>query len=143
MVILKHMKQGDIKKVVEYWCKTAEHDYETMLGLFRIKRYPDCLFFGHIVLEKILKAYVVKNTKKEAPKTHNLILLAELAGLNLSEEEKDLLDLTNSFNIKCRYPDFKLSFYKYYNNRERAIEKLNQIKKLYKILCQNLGQKMK
>ncbi len=137
------MKKEDIKKVIEYWQKTAEHDYETMLGLFRIKRYPDCLFYGHIVLEKILKAHVVKNTKKEAPKTHNLILLAELAELKLSEEEKDLLDLTNSFNIKCRYPDFKFSFYKYYNNLERAQGNLNKIKKLYKILCQGLNQKMK
>lgn len=59
--------------------ETARHDFETMLGLFRIKRYSDSLFYGHIVLEKILKAFVVKETKKDAPRTHNLLVLAGLA----------------------------------------------------------------
>jgi len=47
--------EEDVKKLVEYWQATAKRDYETMLGLFKIKRYPESLFFGHIVLEKILK----------------------------------------------------------------------------------------
>jgi len=52
-----------LKKIVEYWQKTAMRDYETMLGLFKIKRYPESLFFGHIALEKILKTLVVQETK--------------------------------------------------------------------------------
>ena len=52
------MKEADIKKAVKYWRATAGHDYETMLALFQAKRYSDSLFYGHIVLEKILKARV-------------------------------------------------------------------------------------
>ena len=47
-----------------------------MLGLFSIKRYSDSLFYGHIVLEKILKALVVQKIGEKLPKIHNLETLA-------------------------------------------------------------------
>ncbi|OGF21124.1 hypothetical protein A2Y83_02690 [Candidatus Falkowbacteria bacterium RBG_13_39_14] len=72
------MNPGEIKKIVKYWRETAEHDYATMLGLFRIKRYSESFFFGHIILEKILKALVVQKTKEHAPYIHNLSRLAEI-----------------------------------------------------------------
>ncbi|MCG2700674.1 HEPN domain-containing protein [Candidatus Parcubacteria bacterium] len=131
------MKKEDVKKIVRYWQKTAEHDYETMIGLFKIKRYSDSLFFGHLVLEKILKGSVVKYTGKQAPYIHNLTKLAELAKCDLLEEEMNLLDIVNRFNIRCRYPEHKLQFYKicdmgYTKNY------INKISKLYKMLCQKL-----
>ena len=134
------MKRQSVKKIVEYWTKTAAHDYETMLGLFRIKRYSDSLFFGHIVLEKILKGLVVKETKKEAPYIHNLTKLAEIAKCDLLKEEMDLLDVVNKFNIRSRYPEYKLQFYKQCN-KEYAKNYLDEIIKLYKKLCQKLKQK--
>jgi HEPN domain-containing protein len=114
-----------------------------MLGLFKIKRYSDSLFYGNIVLEKILKAHVVKNTKKEAPKTHDLLYLVKLSKLDsaLSEEDLDTLDLVNIFNIRARYPDYKFNFYKIYNRFEIAKEKLDITKILYKKLCQKLMPK--
>jgi len=45
-----NMKKEKSEKIAGYWNKTAQHDYKTMMGLFDIKRYSDCLFFGHIVL---------------------------------------------------------------------------------------------
>jgi HEPN domain-containing protein len=77
------MKKVDVKKMVKYWQVTAAHDYETMLALFQSKRYSDSLFYGHIVLEKILKAHAVNATKKEAPKIHDLVRLQELADIKL------------------------------------------------------------
>ena len=53
------MTEQNVKKIVEYWRKTAEYDYKTMVFLFKGKEYSNSLFFGHIVLEKILKALVV------------------------------------------------------------------------------------
>ena len=73
---MSRMNDDEVKKLVKYWLKTAEHDYETMEGLFKIKRYADCLFYAHITLEKILKASVVKQTKEDARYTHNLVVLA-------------------------------------------------------------------
>ena len=134
------MGKIDIKKVVKYWQKTAEHDCETMLGLFKIKRYSDSLFFGHIVLEKILKGLVVAEMKNEAPYIHNLVKLAELSKCDLSEKELDLLDEVNDFNIRARYPEYKLQFYKSCD-REYAKNYLDEIIKLYEKLCQKLKQK--
>lgn len=40
-----------------------------------------------------------------APRIHNLVRLAEIAGLKLSEEQIDLLADVNEFNIEGRYPE--------------------------------------
>lgn len=134
------MKKEDVKKVVKYWQTTAKRDYETMLGLFKIKRYPESLFYGHIVLEKILKGLAVERTEIEAPHIHNLTKLAKLAKRDLSEEEMDLLDEVNDFNIRARYPEYKLQFYKQCD-RKYAQNYLDKITKLYQKLCQKLKQK--
>lgn len=128
------MTSREVKKVVIYWQKTAEHDYETMLGLFRIKRYSDCLFFGHIVLEKVLKALVVLETKEQAAYTHNLVQLMTDACLDLTDQEKDLLSIVNRFNIRARYPDEKLRFYKMCT-KPYSEAHLRRIKALYLKLC--------
>lgn len=137
------MKKEVIKEVVLYWEETAKYSHKTMNGLFEIKRYSDSLFYGHIVLEKMLKAFVVLKTKDNPPLIHNLVKLAELAELKLSEEEKDLLDLATSFNVRCRYPDYKFSFYKKYNNKKETFEKLDKINTFYFFLCQELKQRIK
>ncbi len=133
------MEKENIKKIIEYWKITAKHDYETMLWLFKGKRYSDSLFFGHIVLEKILKGLTAKETQKEAPYIHNLTELAELGKCELSEEEMNLLDAANKFNIKARYPEYKLHFYKQCN-KEYAKNYIDKIIKLYKKICQKLTQ---
>ena len=134
------MKSADIKKLVNYWKATAEHDYETMLVLFKCKRYSDSLFFAHIVLEKIFKAHVVKNIKRQAPRIHDLVRLQELAEIKLSDEKVELLNEINDFNIRARYPEYKLQFYKLCT-RQYANKYLNESKKLYKELCQKLKLK--
>ena len=45
------MPSQKLQKMIDYWYKTAAHDYETMNGLFRIKRYSDSLFYGHVVID--------------------------------------------------------------------------------------------
>ena len=125
------------KEVATYWKKTAEHDFDTMLGLKKLKRYSDCLFFGHIILEKILKALAVEKTKKQAPRIHDLVRLHDLAKLNLSEEDVIFLKEVNNFNIATRYPDFKLQFYQVCT-KDFTEGYYKRIVVLYKILCQKL-----
>lgn len=127
------MEKENIKKIIEYWHITAKHDYETMLLLFKGKRYSDSLFFGHIVLEKVLKGMAVKETEKEAPYVHDLIRLVKIAKYNLPEEEMNLLDAVNKFNIKARYPEYKFHFYKQCDG-EYAKNYIDKIIKLYKKL---------
>ena len=130
----------DLKELIKYWHDSSKHDYETMIGLFRIKRYADTLFYGHIILEKILKSLSVKQNKKQAKFTHNLVTLAQDAKINCSKEQMELLAEINRFNIRARYPDIKLSFYKLCN-KKFAEDYLHIIKKLYKDLCLKLEEK--
>ena len=134
------MEKLNTKKIIEYWQKTAEHDYEIMLYLFKGKKYSESLFFGHIVLEKILKGLVVEKTKKQAPYIHDLIRLREIAELELSQDEIKLLNKVNEFNIRARYPEYKLQFYKQCD-KEYTKNYFDEIIKLYKKLCQKLKQK--
>ncbi len=102
----------NIDNVVTYWVDTASYDLETAEGLFRIKRYPYVLFMCHLGVEKLLKAILVKKTGKHADYTHNLVYLAEKAGLDFTEAQLDLLAEMNEFNLEARYPEVKMSFYK-------------------------------
>jgi len=97
---------------ITYWLKSAEHDLEVADTLFQSKKYDWCLFIAHLVLEKVLKAYFVKRYNKLPPKIHNLIRLAEMANLELTEGQKVFLDEVNDFNLAIRYPDYKFEFYK-------------------------------
>ena len=134
------MKKSGYKKLVEYWRKTAEYDYDTMKSLLKSKRYASSLFFGHIVLEKILKALVANNTKDHAPYTHDLVRLYKLTGLELDESTKIFLEKVNEFNMKARYPEWKLDFYK--KSNEKYVRKnIEEIDKIYKSLCQKLKPK--
>jgi HEPN domain-containing protein len=96
----------------EYWLKSAEHDLDAAKGLLKIKKYDWCLFLGHLVLEKALKAIYAQKHSDIPPRTHNLLLLAEKADIVLTNEQKIFLEQVNGFNIESRYPDQKLSFYK-------------------------------
>lgn len=98
---------------IDYWLKSAEHDLKAAVSLFKSKKYDWCLFIGHLVLEKTLKAlFVNANENKVPPWIHNLVKLAELSSLELTEEQKLFLDEVNDFNLESRYPDHKLEFYK-------------------------------
>ncbi len=128
------LNEHNQKELIKYWQVTAAHDYKTMEGLFKLKRYSDALFFGHIVLEKLLKSEVVRHTKENAPKIHDLARLAQLAGIEFDLETVGVLNVFNDFNIRCRYPEYKLEFYKKCN-RKYAQKYLTQVKILYKQIC--------
>ena len=100
------------KKVTEYWLVTAEHNYGTAKFLFKGKRYPECLFFCHLMIEKMLKALIVSQTKTHAPYIHKLVDLAKLSKLDLSLNQVEDLTTITEFNIATRYDGIKFSFYK-------------------------------
>jgi hypothetical protein len=53
----------------------------------------------------------VKQNRNHAPFTHHLYRLAELGGLEISEEQADWLFKITTFNINARYDDYKKEFY--------------------------------
>lgn len=98
---------------IEFWLNSADHDLETAESLFSAKKFDWCLFLGHLVLEKALKAFYVKdNENRFPPKTHNLLKLAEETTIPLNDDVKLFLDEVNDFNLEVRYPEYKQEFYK-------------------------------
>jgi len=101
-------------------------------------KYDWCLFIGHLVLEKALKAiFVLNNENKLPPKIHNLVKLAELSFVTLTDEQKLFLDEVNDFNLVTRYPDYKLGFYKICT-KEYADKYFREIKEYYKWIKSHL-----
>jgi HEPN domain-containing protein len=101
----------DIEKAFNHWISTSDKDFQTMTLLYNSKDYSWALFIGHIVIERLLKACVVKETLRHAPFTHDLSKLSKLAKLTLSEEHLDWLDTITTFNLNARYDTYKAAFY--------------------------------
>jgi len=74
----------NIKKLQDYWFAGYKDALLTAEKLYEAKRYHHALFFGHLALEKILKAVVVKQTKEHAPVTHDLVKLARDTELDIN-----------------------------------------------------------
>jgi HEPN domain-containing protein len=102
----------DIENTFNHWIGTSDKDFNTMIHLYDSKDFHWSLFIGHIVIERLLKACVVKKTLKHAPFTHDLTKLAQLTGLEFSEEYLDWLDAISTFNLNARYDSYKEAFYK-------------------------------
>jgi len=97
---------------LRYWIESSDHDFKAMVHLFEKGDYSWSLFIGHLVMEKLLKAYYVHQEDITPPFIHDLVRLSEKAGLPLSEEQKDILDAISTFNLRVRYDDYKLSFHR-------------------------------
>ena len=98
--------------LMEYWFKSADEDYDTMLYMKAGKKNTWCLFMGHLVIEKLLKGLYAKNNPDDAitPKIHNLILLSQKANLEVPIEIREKIQTINTFNISARYDDYKRNF---------------------------------
>ncbi len=66
-----------------------------------------CLFFAHLALEKMLKAHVVRATRDDPPRIHNLVRLAQLAGLKPTGEQERFLRRFDLYQWEGRHPDVR------------------------------------
>jgi HEPN domain-containing protein len=96
----------NVQKQIDYWIKGAEDDIVTAELLIRERRTLHGLFFCHLVIEKAIKAHVVKTTGDIAPRSHNLIYLSENIGLQLNEETSIFLGILMRYQLQGRYPDY-------------------------------------
>jgi len=47
----------DKEKIIKFWTEGSDDDFETMIVMFEARRYSWALFVGHLMIEKLLKAY--------------------------------------------------------------------------------------
>lgn len=98
--------------LMEYWQNSSDEDYNVMNVLYSNKKNSYSLFFGYLVIEKLLKGLYAKNNE-ESPytiKSHNLLALAEKCNLDLTDEQVKKLQIITQFNISARYDDYKETF---------------------------------
>lgn len=127
-------------EVSQYWTDEAEDALTVLDHLFEKGDYSYALFFGHLAIEKMLKALYVTVKREHAPPIHNLARLARLADIQMSKGRKEQLVLITSFNIEARYPDLKRSFRKKCT-KEYAAEQIQAIKDAMKWLQETLSSK--
>lgn len=121
-------------ELIQSWLDSAAQDLTACESLFEKKHFDWCLFIGHLVLEKVLKALWIREHHPELhPRTHNLVKLAEQIPFELTPEQKNFLLDVNQFYLKGRYPEEKSEFYKICTP-EFARENFNAIKEFYQWL---------
>lgn len=97
---------------VTYWTIAADDDWKSVGVAFRGRDYVKALFWGHLYLEKLLKAVITKQTGKHAPYGHKLPTLAQKAKLKLSQDQIAFFERVTDYNIKARYPDYEMELKK-------------------------------
>ena len=102
----------DIQSIINHWVVSSDEDYKTMLDLFHTKNYGWALFIGHLVIEKLLKAYYVKTHNDYPPMLHDLRRIGERAGIVFDDNKLIMVETISQFNIRARYDDYKRNFYK-------------------------------
>jgi len=96
----------DIDRQITYWITGATDDLESAKILIESNRLLHGLFFCHLVIEKAIKANVVKQTGEIAPRSHNLLYLSEIAKLVFTEEDELFLGILMKYQLQGRYPDY-------------------------------------
>ncbi len=117
------------KELVHYWRVEADESLTVANHLFEKKDYSYALFFGHLAVEKIIKAIVVNNTTEDVPRSHNLLRLAKAAKIETTESQKLGLIRITAFNLESRYPDYKREFRKKCTQEftEKEFKKINEV----------------
>lgn len=100
------------EELVKYWISSSDRDFQAMMHLLEKGDYTWSLFIGHLVIEKLMKAWYVENISNTPPFIHDLVRLPEKASLELEEDQKDVLDTISTFNLRARYDDYKMEFHK-------------------------------
>lgn len=93
-----------MQKDIDYWVELSKYDIKTADAMFKARRYLYVLFTCQQAVEKMLKALVTKNIKKFPPKTHDLLKLIELSGIDVDETKKEFLSRLSFYYIEIRYP---------------------------------------
>ena len=124
----------NIKRQIEYWRKSALSDIETAGILIKNNKLLNGLFFCHLTIEKALKAHYIRTQEKLAPKTHNLILLADKSLLNLDDNQYKHLAILMRYQLEGRYPDEEILM----SSNKEALSLFNETKELLEWLMKEL-----
>lgn len=127
-------------KDVQSWLDASRYDLKTAVALLESRRNVYVLFMCQQSLEKLLKAHIASRTGGFPPRVHNLVRLAELAGLEVSDKEREFLERLSLYYIQSRYPPEVLVLAKKVSSSGAAAH-LQQTEVMWKRLRQALAKK--
>lgn len=84
------------RQIVKYWRKAARVKWEHVSNSFAMRRYSYALVFARQYLENVLKAVIVQRTRAHAPYRCSLTELANIAQVDLNEQQRTLLERVNA-----------------------------------------------
>ena len=87
------------------WVDQARYDLETACAMLASGRYLYVLFCCQQAVEKALKAVIVRRTGEMPPRVHNLVRLAETAGVESGHDQIRFLGELSAYYIQSRYPE--------------------------------------
>jgi len=115
---------------IKHWVDGAQYDWDGAEEAFKAKRYVHCLFWAHLVLEKIAKAHWIKtHTENIPPKVHNVHWLLEESTVDLGDEMMNFLVDFNDFQLEGRYSDYTKNIYRICT-KEFTSEELEKVKEV-------------
>lgn len=123
-----------MEHIVRKWLERARYDLDTAKAMLNTRRYLYVAFMCQQSLEKILKAIIIEKGG-EVLRTHNLVRLAEMAGvypLMTVEFINFLSDLT-PYAVESRYGDYKRKLSEIIN-KKMAIKYLDKTEEIFKWL---------
>jgi HEPN domain-containing protein len=121
---------------IKYWVDTAEYDWA---GVFDTKTYMHCLFWAHLVLEKLAKAHWVKtHLDNYPPRVHNVVWLLEESNIDLGDKMMRFLEDFNRFQLSGRYPNYTDNIYKICT-KEFTLSQLEKVKEVRTCLLRMLS----
>jgi len=89
--------------IPEQWAERAQYDLETARAMLKSGRFLYVLFCCQQAVEKMLKGVIAKRTEALPPRLHDLMRLAEHAGLDLGEEQVAFMLALSEYYVKTRY----------------------------------------
>ena len=92
-----------MKPETERWVATAREDMDVADAAWGLGYPSSCLFHCQQAAEKLLKAAVTEQDV-EPPKTHDLVELADLASVELTQEQRTFLTRLSDHAARSRYP---------------------------------------
>ena len=111
--------------VPEQWAERAQYDLDTARAMLQSGRLLYVLFCCQQAVEKTLKGIIATRTEAFPPRLHNLVRLAEHAGLELRQDRLNLLEDLSKYYIQTRYPEELASLSKYMS-RQKSQQVLNE-----------------
>ena len=95
----------NLRQQIDYWLESSKEDLDVAETLFNNRKFRHALFFTHLAVEKNLKAHVIINTEDVPPRIHDLLRLADLAGLTFPDSQRTFLARLQRYCIEGRYSD--------------------------------------